>query len=120
VHIGVMALANADGLWPGELAKAAEDRDLESVWFSDHSHIPVQRESAWPGGRELPATYYGILDPLVCMALAAAATTRLRVGTAVLLLAERDPIHLAKSIACIDVLSQGRVEVGVGGGWNHE
>ncbi len=120
MHFGVLAIANENGLLPAELAREAEDRGLESVWFSDHSHIPARRETPWPGGAELPDNYYAMMDPIVCMAAAAEATTRLRLGTAVILVIERDPIHLAKSIACIDVISKGRVELGVGGGWNFE
>ena len=120
MHFGVLAIANEHGLLPAELAREAEDRGLESVWFSDHSHIPARRQTPWPGGADLPDNYYAMMDPIVCMAAAAAATTRLRLGTAVILVIERDPIHLAKSIACVDVISKGRVELGVGGGWNLE
>ena len=120
MRLGILAIGNAHGLSVTRLAQAAEERGIESIWFGDHSYIPVQRESPWPGGAELPSTYYEMLDPLVCMAAAAAVTTRLRVATGVALVVERDPIQLAKAVATIDVIACGRVELGVGGGWNHE
>ena len=86
----------------------------------EHSHIPVRRESRWPGGDELPPAYYNAFDPLVALAAAAAVTTTLRLATGVAIVAQRDPIQLAKSLATLDVISGGRVEVGVGAGWNLE
>ncbi len=118
LRLGILAIGNAHGLPVTRLAEEAERRGIESIWFGDHSYIPLRRESPWPGGTELPAAYYEMLDPFVCMAAAAAVTTRLRLATGVALVVERDPIHLAKAVATIDVLSQGRVDVGVGGGWN--
>jgi probable F420-dependent oxidoreductase len=75
--------------------------------------------SAWPGGDSLPQAYYEALDPIVAMTAAAAATVKLRVGCTALLV-QRDPIQFAKEIASLDVLSHGRIEVGVAGGWNRE
>jgi probable F420-dependent oxidoreductase len=112
--------ATEHGLLPHELATAAEQRGFESLWFTEHSHIPASRESAWPGGDEMPGYYAQTLDPVVAMTAAAAATTQLRVGTGIALLVERDPIMFAKEIASVDLLSNGRVEVGVGAGWNLE
>jgi probable F420-dependent oxidoreductase len=117
---GLCTLATEDGILPAELGKEAEERAMESVWFADHTHIPAKRETPWPGGPDLPPAYFKTIDPLVCMAFATAATTRLRAGSGVLLLIERDPIVTAKTIASIDLLSNGRVDIGIGGGWNFE
>jgi probable F420-dependent oxidoreductase len=104
----------------GDLAKELQDRGFESLWLPEHSHIPVRRESPWPGGDELPAAYYEVFDPIVGLAVAAQATSTLRLGTGVLIAPQRDPIQLAKSLATLDVVSGGRLEVGVGAGWNLE
>ena len=103
-----------------ELARAAEDRGFESLWLPEHTHIPKSRKSPWPGGSNLPKEYWHSLDPFVSLATAAAATTRLKVGTAICLVVERDPITLAKQVASLDFLSNGRFLFGIGGGWNAE
>jgi probable F420-dependent oxidoreductase len=103
-----------------ELARAVEDLGFESVFFPEHTHIPVSRRTPYPAGGELPKEYSHTLDPFVAMAAAAAVTARLRIGTGVCLVIERDPITLAKEVASVDHLSNGRVLFGVGGGWNLE
>jgi len=103
-----------------ELARAAEERGFESLWLPEHTHIPKSRKSPWPGGSNLPKEYWHSLDPFVSLATAAAATTRLKVGTAICLVVERDPITLAKQVASLDFLSNGRFLFGIGGGWNAE
>ena len=103
-----------------ELARAAEDRGFESLWLPEHTHIPKSRKSPWPGGPNLPKEYWHALDPFVSLATAAATTTRLKVGTAICLVVERDPITLAKQVASLDFLSNGRFLFGIGGGWNAE
>jgi probable F420-dependent oxidoreductase len=120
MELGVVTFPTEHSLLPAELAAAAEQRGFESLWFCEHSHIPVKRESPWPGGGELPRHYLETLDPVVAIAAAASVTSRLRLGTAVALIVERDPIHFAKSIASLDVISGGRIEVGLGAGWNLE
>jgi probable F420-dependent oxidoreductase len=105
---------------PGELARAVEERGFESLWFTEHSHIPASRQTPWPGGDELPQEYYGLLDPFVSLAFAAEATRKLKLGTGVCLVVQRDAIQTAKAVASIDVLSGGRFLFGVGGGWNRE
>jgi probable F420-dependent oxidoreductase len=120
VKLGVLYQADED-LGPHDLARLLEARGVESLWFPEHTHIPVDRETQYPGpGGVLADIYYRFPDPLACMAAAAAVTERLVVGTAVTLITERDPILLAKEVATIDQLSGGRVEVGVGAGWNAE
>ncbi len=93
---------------------------MESLWVAEHSHIPVERRSPWPGGDVLPQHYYETYDPFVWLSAVAASTTRLRVATGICLVVQRDPIHTAKQVASLDSLSGGRFLFGVGAGWNEE
>jgi probable F420-dependent oxidoreductase len=120
MHWGVVLFLTERAMRPGELARAVEERGFESLWFTEHSHIPALRETPWPGGDELPGEYYGLLDPFISLAFAAEATRSLKLGTGVCLVAQRDPIQTAKAVATLDVLSGGRFLFGVGGGWNRE
>ena len=86
----------------------------------EHSHIPAGRASEWPGGGELPKEYWHTYDPFVALTAAAAATTNLKLGTGICLIIERDPIMLAKEVASVDRISNGRFIFGIGGGWNAE
>jgi probable F420-dependent oxidoreductase len=103
-----------------ELARAAEEFGFESLFVPEHTHIPAERRTPWPGGAELPREYSHTLDPFVALGAAAAVTSRLKLGTGVCLVVERDPIVLAKEVATLDHLSNGRFLFGVGGGWNVE
>jgi probable F420-dependent oxidoreductase len=103
-----------------ELARVCEDLGFESLFFPEHTHIPVSRRTPWPGGADLPLEYSHTLDPFAASAAALAATSRLKVGTGICLVIERDPITLAKEIATVDHLSGGRFLFGIGGGWNLE
>jgi probable F420-dependent oxidoreductase len=103
-----------------DLARAAEERAFESIWLAEHSHIPASRKTPFPGGGELPKMYYDTLDPFVALAAAASVTSKIKLGTGVALVIQRDPIHTAKEVASLDVLSKGRVLFGVGNGWNLE
>ena len=103
-----------------DLARECEARGFESLWFPEHTHIPTSRMSPWPGGPNLPKEYWHTHDLFVALATAAAVTTRLKVGSGICLLVERDPITTAKEVASIDHLSNGRVIFGIGGGWNAE
>jgi probable F420-dependent oxidoreductase len=105
---------------PGELGQALESRGFESVWAPEHSHIPLTRKSPFPGGGELPKRYYDAMDPFVTLTAAAMATKRLKVGTGICLVAQRDPIQTAKLVASIDTVSGGRFLFGVGNGWNQD
>jgi len=105
---------------PAELALAAEERGFESLWFPDHTHIPLSRRSPWPGGPELPKMYYDVMEPFIALATAASVTRTLRLGTGVCLLVQRDPLQTAKDVATLDRLCQGRFLFGVGLGWNAE
>ncbi len=105
---------------PAELGRAAEDAGFESLFFAEHTHIPAARETPRPGGGELPDQYWHTHDPFVALATVAQATERLRVGTGICLIVERDPITTAKAVASLDFLSGGRFEFGIGAGWNRE
>jgi probable F420-dependent oxidoreductase len=120
VDFGIGYFPTADAVGPGELAAFLEERGLESLVFAEHTHIPISRESPYPGGGELPRKYTATLDLFVALTAAAVATTRLRVGSGIALVIQRDPIITAKETASIDVLSGGRFEFGVGAGWNRE
>src|SRR6267154_999727 len=108
------------GITPGELAQAVEERGFDSLWFPEHTHIPTSRKSPWPGGPNLPDVYKQTLDPFMALTAAAVATKRIKLATGICLVVERDPIHLAKNVATIDYLSDGRFLFGIGGGWNAE
>lgn len=120
MKFGVAIFPTREVQSPGEIARMAEDRGFECLLFPEHTHIPASRESAWPGGSELPAYYARTYDPFVACTAAAAATERLLIGTGICLVIERDPIVTAKEVASVDVLSGGRFLFGVGAGWNVE
>jgi probable F420-dependent oxidoreductase len=120
MKFGVLMFATDYAIRPDELARAAEERGFESLFVPEHTHIPKSRKSPWPGGPNLPKEYWHTYDPFVALAMAAAATTRLKVGTGICLVIERDPITLAKEVASLDQLSNGRFIFGIGGGWNAE
>jgi probable F420-dependent oxidoreductase len=105
---------------PGELGTALEDRGFESVWAPEHSHIPLSRKTPFPAGGDLPKKYYDAMDPFVTLTMAAATTKKLKVGTGVCLVAQRDPIQTAKLVASIDQVSGGRFLFGIGNGWNRD
>ena len=119
MHFGVTMFATDQVMRPDELARAAEERGLVSLYVPEHTHIPVSRRTPPPSGDAvLPDYYKRPFDPIVAMAMAAAATERLRVGTGICLVAQRDPIVTAKAVASLDHLSGGRFVFGVGFGWN--
>jgi probable F420-dependent oxidoreductase len=118
VKIGISTFATGDGIDTVSLARAIEERGLDSLVIAEHTHIPASRESASPMGGELPAMYYCTLDPFVTLAAAAAVTSRIELFTGVALLIQRDPITTAKEAASIDLISGRRFAFGVGAGWN--
>src|SRR5437899_1522955 len=120
MHFGVVMFPTDYAMRVDDLARAVEARGFESLWFPEHTHIPVSRRSPWPGGPTLPKEYWHTHDLFVALATAAAVTTTLKVGSGICLLVERDPITTAKEIASLDFLSRGRVLFGIGGGWNAE
>jgi probable F420-dependent oxidoreductase len=120
VHLGLSLFANDLTSDVRDVARAAEDAGFESLFVAEHTHIPVSRATPHPSGGEMPMEYAHTLDPFVAMSMAAAVTERLRVGTSICLVNERDPITLAKEVATLDRLSGGRLIFGVGAGWNVE
>jgi probable F420-dependent oxidoreductase len=120
MEIGVGYFATHDAMDPGALARLVEERGQESLFFAEHTHIPAARTTPYAGGGDLPRKYAHTYDLFVTLTAAAAATSRLRVGSGVCLVIERDPIVTAKEVASVDMLSGGRLEFGVGAGWNRE
>ena len=109
-----------DAIRPDEIARAAEERGFESLFFPEHTHIPASRKTPYPAGGDLPREYYRTHDPFVALALAAGVTKKLKLATGICLVVERDPIVLAKEVASLDYLSNGRAILGIGAGWNVE
>lgn len=120
MEIGISTFVTDEGIGPAALGRAVEERGFASLFVTEHTHIPVKRESEWPSGGELPRYYYRTLDPFVVLSAAAAVTERIRIGTAIALIVQRDPITLAKEVASLDLVSGGRAVLGVGAGWNRE
>ncbi len=121
MEIGIVTLPTDQSAPVQGLAAAIEERGLASLYIGgDHTHIPVRRTTAFPGGGELPDEYTRTLDPIVALAAAAVTTSRIRLGTAIYLTAQRDPLDTAKKVASLDFLAGGRVDFGVGYGWNVE
>ena len=118
MHIGVFYFPTDYGIDIRKLARATEERGFDSLFLPEHTHIPVSRRTPYPGGGELPKAYSHTHDPFVALSFAAAATTKLLLGTGVCLIPQRDPIVTAKSVASLDQLSNGRLIFGIGGGWN--
>ena len=118
MQLGVFYFPTDYGIDIGELARALEERGFESLFVPEHTHIPVSRRTPFPGGGELPKRYKHTHDPFVALAFAAAVTRKLVIGTGVCLVPQHEPIGLAKTIASLDLLSGGRFEFGIGGGWN--
>ena len=120
MDIGVGYFPTHDGMGPGDVARLVEERGQSALLFAEHTHIPASRESPYRDGQPLPRKYWHCYDLFVALTAAAAATTRLRVGSGICLVIERDPITTAKEVASVDHLSGGRLEFGVGAGWNRE
>jgi probable F420-dependent oxidoreductase len=117
---GVAIFPTHNAISPAAMARLAEEHGHESLFFPEHTHIPASRESPWPDGGELPSKYVHTFDLFVAVTAAVTASSRLRVGSGICLLVERDPITTAKEVASVDFLSGGRFEFGVGAGWNRE
>jgi probable F420-dependent oxidoreductase len=120
MQFGVGMFATDYAIRIDELARETEARGFESLWVPEHTHIPTSRRTPWPGGGELPKEYRHTYDPFVSLMFAAAVTTTLKLGTGICLVIERDTITMAKEVASLDRLSDGRFLFGIGGGWNAE
>jgi len=120
MKIGLNIFPTDKAISPIELAKEAESRGFESLWFPEHSHIPTSRETPWGGDSSLPPLpemYWRTIDQFVALSAVAASTTKLKIGTGITLVAQRDPIWLAKEVASLDYISNGRLLFGIGYGW---
>ena len=117
---GISTFPTDYSIQPASLAQAVEERGFDSLFFPEHTHIPASRATPFPGGGELPKQYWHAHDPFVALSACAAVTERIRLGTGICLIIERDPITTAKVIASLDMISNGRAVVGIGAGWNRE
>ncbi|MFE1944810.1 TIGR03619 family F420-dependent LLM class oxidoreductase [Streptomyces massasporeus] len=120
MRIAVTIFLTDETITPTRLARELEDRGFAGLYLPEHTHIPVERTTPYPAGGELPPEYGRTLDPFVALGQAAAVTERLGLGTGITLVAQHDPIALAKQIATLDHLSGGRFTLGLGFGWNVE
>jgi len=120
VELGITHFLTDYGLQPDELARKVEERGFESLFLPEHTHIPASRDSPYPGGGELPREYSHTLDPFAALAVMATVTERLKLGTGVCLIIERDAIVTAKEVVTLDHISGGRFLFGIGAGWNVE
>jgi probable F420-dependent oxidoreductase len=120
VKFGIAIFPTDYAISMAELAPAVEAAGFESLWVAEHSHIPAGRDSAPPAGGELPKHYWHSMDPFVALTVAATASKSLRIATGICLVTQRDPIHTAKEVASLDLISNGRFIFGIGAGWNRE
>ncbi|WP_033295715.1 LLM class F420-dependent oxidoreductase [Amycolatopsis jejuensis] len=120
MDFGISTFVTDEGIRPDVLGEALEERGFDSLFLAEHSHIPVSRETPYPGGEDLPRVYYRTLDPFVALTAAAVNTSELVLATGVALLIQRDVFHAAKEVASLDLVSRGRAAFGVGVGWNIE
>ncbi|WP_128375109.1 TIGR03619 family F420-dependent LLM class oxidoreductase [Streptomyces cavernae] len=120
MRIAVTIFLTDETIAPSRLARELEQRGFAGLYLPEHTHIPVERTTPYPAGGELPREYGRTLDPFVALGQAAAVTERLGLGTGITLVAQHDPIDLAKQVATLDHLSGGRFTLGVGYGWNVE
>src|SRR5664280_2746307 len=120
MKFGIATFVTDEGISPLVLGPALEERGFDSLFLAEHSHIPTSRQTPYPSGGDLPRKYYRTLDPFVALTAMASVTNRLLVGTGIALLPQRDVIHLAKEVASVDLVSDGRFQFGVGVGWNRE
>jgi probable F420-dependent oxidoreductase len=121
MKIGVTLFATDQSMSPVELAREAEDRGFYSLYLPEHTHIPTSRRTPPPtGDAVLAEEYKRSLDPYIALAAAAAVTRSIRLGTGIGLVAQHDAITFAKELATLDRISEGRLVLGIGYGWNHE
>src|SRR6266498_5454612 len=117
MDFGVGYFPTHDGMGPGAVARLVEEHGQDALFFAEHTHIPADAPRR-DDGQPLPPKCLHCYDLFVALTAAAAATTRLRVGSGICLIVERDPIATAKAVASVDHLSGGRLEFGVGAGWH--
>ena len=103
------------------IARKAEELGFDSLWYAEHPILPVRSESPFPGtGGPIPETYRHFTDPFIALARASGVTNKIKLGTGITLVPERNPLILAKEIAALDLFSGGRFLFGIGTGWNRE
>jgi probable F420-dependent oxidoreductase len=117
MKFGVHVFPTEHSIQPDELARAAEERGLDSVWFSEHTHIPVSFLENPVGRSSLPDFYWQTYDIFVAMTMAAMATQHIKIASGISLIIEHHPINLAKAAATLDQVSRGRFIFGIGAGW---
>ena len=120
MELGVFSFNTEYTIRADDLAVEAEARGFESVWFPEHTHIPAGRKTPYPAGGDLPKEYIHMSDPFISCAIAAAVSKELIVGTGVSLIPQHEPLAMAKRVATLDRLSNGRFEFGIGAGWNQD
>lgn len=120
MYLGFSSMNTVNDPNPALLAKTLEEAGFESLWYGEHSHIPMSRKTPYPAGGELPEPYKEMMDPYISLMLAASATSTLKLGTGIALLMERELFSQAKTISTLDRLSNGRLMIGTGVGWNEE
>src|SRR5687767_14670370 len=120
MRLGFTSMNNPADPRPDVLAREVESRGYDSLWIGEHSHIPVARQTPYPAGGEMPEAYRWMMDPFLSLLLAATSTETLLRGTHVAVPLEHDVFQLAKTVATLDRLSEGRFLFGVGVGWNEE
>ena len=121
MNVGTSVPLPAYTIDPAFMAKTAEDLGFESIWYAEHAAVPVHSDSPFPAtGGEIPWTYSHFTDPYIALARASAVTTKIKLGTGITLVPERNPLLLAKEIATLDRYSGGRFQFGIGTGWLKE
>ena len=120
MKLGITIFATDYAMRPDDLAQACEERGFESVWFPEHTHIPASLRTPPPFGTKVPRYLWHLHDLFVTLTAAAAVTKTIKIGSGICLVVERDPIILAKAVASVDQLSNGRLLFGIGAGWNAE
>ena len=122
MDIGISTFPTDYSIDIAKLAQRAEEYGFESLWVPEHSILPVNTESRWPGSPDgkIPKVYADIVDPFIALSRASAVTTKLKLGTGICLVPERNPLLLAKEVATLDMYSQGRFLFGIGAGWLRE
>jgi probable F420-dependent oxidoreductase len=121
MNLGITMFATDQSMGAIELARSAEARGFHSLYIPEHTHIPTSRKTPPPtGDAALPEEYKRTLDPFVALGAAAAVTTKIRLGTGICLIVQRDPIVTAKEVATLDLISGGRFVLGIGFGWNRD